>query len=196
MSPIMIARTVIQILFMFMEILAFGGYIFIVTLTKYIMLKRNDYMIQENNEENKTNNTDELLEMLRNELGYQVIYQYCQMEFSLENLLFWKDLEELRTKNLVMTVEERKQTLNDIYDLYIKNNSERQLNIANKDRKKFLQCLEIEKPSTAETEEIFKLLYDVCMTNLSDTAIRLKTSELYQDYMSIRATHQELTLSF
>jgi len=187
---------VIQILFMFMEILAFGGYIFIVTLNKYIMLKRNGYMIQENNEENKTNNTDELLEMLRNELGYQVIYQYCQMEFSLENLLLWKDLEELRTKNLVMTVEERKQTLNDIHDLYIKNNSERQLNIANKEKKKFLQCLEIEKPNAAEIEEIFKLLYDVCMANLSDTAIRLKTSELYQDYMSIRATHQELTLSF
>jgi hypothetical protein len=196
MSPIVITRTVIQILFMFMEILAFGGYIFIVTLNKYIMLKRNGYMIQENNEENKTNNTDELLEMLRNELGYQVMYQYCQMEFSLENLLLWKDLEQLRTKNLVMTIEERKQTLNDIYDLYIKNNSERQLNIANKDRKKFLQCLEIEKPSAAEIEEIFKLLYDVCMANLSDTAIRLKTSELYQDYMSIRATHQELTLSF
>jgi hypothetical protein len=95
-----------------------------------------------------------------------------------------------------MTVEERKQTLNDIHDLYIKNNSERQLNIANKEKKKFLQCLEIEKPNAAEIEEIFKLLYDVCMANLSDTAIRLKTSELYQDYMSIRATQQEFTLSF
>jgi uncharacterized protein YqhQ len=80
MSPIVITRTVIQI---FMEILAFGGYIFIVTLNKYIILKRNGYMIQENNEDNKTNNSEELLEMLRNELGYQVMYQYCQMEFSL-----------------------------------------------------------------------------------------------------------------
>jgi len=70
------------------------------------------------------------------------------------------------------------------------------LNIANKEKKKILKCLEIEKPNTAEIEEIFNLLCDVCMVNLLDTAIRLKTSEFYQDYMAIRATHQELNLSF
>jgi hypothetical protein len=194
MSPIVIVRTVIEIIMMFMEIVAFGGFVFAMTLNNYIRLKRSKYEIQENEQNNK--NEDGLLEMIRNELGYQIVHQYCQMEFSLENLLLWKELEHLRSRNLVMTSDERKQTLQYINELYIKNNSERQLNIANKERKKFLKILEQDDLNGSDTEQALETLYDVCLANLSETAIRLRSSELYQDYLTIREAHQELKISF
>ena len=194
MSPIVIARTVIEIIMMLMEIAAFGGFVFAMSLKNYILLKRSKYTIQENEESNK--NEEGLLEMLRNELGYQIMHQYCQSEFSLENLLLWKELEDLRARNLVMTSDERKKTLKYIDELYIKNNSERQLNIANKERKKFLKILELDHLNASDTEEAFETLYNVCIANLSETAIRLRTSDLYQDYLTIREAHQELKIVF
>lgn len=198
MSPIVIVRTVIEIIVMLMEIVAFGGFIFGVTLKRYISLKRGNYSVHENSDEQKNDKPieDELLEMIRNNLGYQFVYQYCQMEFSLENLLLWKELEDLRPRNLIMSTEERKQALDEINELYIRNNSERQLNIANKDKKKFLAILEISTITASDAEEAFQLLYDVCLLNLSDTIVRLRSSELYQDYCRITETHQQLKLTF
>jgi hypothetical protein len=198
MSPIVIVRTIIEIIVMLMEIVAFGGFIFGVTLKRYISLKRSNYSVHENSDEQKNNKPieDELLEMIRNNLGYQFVYQYCQMEFSLENLLLWKELEDLRSRNLIMSKEERKQALDEINELYIRNNSERQLNIANKDKKKFLATLEISTITASDAEEAFQLLYDVCLLNLSDTIVRLRSSELYQDYCRITETHQQLKLTF
>jgi hypothetical protein len=83
-----------------------------------------------------------------------------------------------------------------INELYIKNNSERQLNIANKEKKKFLSVLELDELNAPDTEQALQTLYDVCLANLSETAIRLRTSELYQDYLSIREAHQELKIAF
>jgi hypothetical protein len=34
------------------------------------------------------------------------------------------------------------------------------------------------------------------LANLSETAIRLRSSELYQDYLTIREAHQELKIAF
>ena len=105
-------------------------------------------------------------------------------------------MEDLRARNLVMTSDERKKTLKYIDELYIKNNSERQLNIANKERKKFLKILELDHLNASDTEEAFETLYNVCIANLSETVIRLRTSDFYQDYLTIREAHQELKIVF
>jgi hypothetical protein len=189
-SPIVIARTTIQILLMISEIVAFGGFIFIISLKNYISSGSVVHGLEEKDEED----VNEMVQLLRNEFGYQIVFEFCQKELSLENVLLWKDLEKI---NAMVNDEERKVALQQINELYIKSNSERELNIDFKRRKAFLSYLELKDPTTEEIENAIRILYSACLANLAvDTLKRLKGTKLYESYLEVKENYQELSQDF
>ena len=198
-APIMIVRTIIEILFMFCRIVAFGGFVFLMGLRSFINHRRSqsyEKVASESSVSTESESELKVLKILRHEIGYQLLVEYCKQEFSLENVLLWKELESIRTENLLMTTEERKHTLKYLKETYIDNNSERQLNISHKPRADFLKVAQMEEPDAAEAEEAFKKLYSACMLNLSDTMTRFCASELYLNFQSTSEVLVELKEDF
>ncbi len=201
-APIMIVRTVIEILFMFCRIVALGGFVFIAglrsliihhrTLSSYDKVASGSSLTPCNESESEL----KVLRILRHEIGYQLLVEYCKQEFSLENVLLWKELESIRTENLLMTVEQRKHTLKYLKEMYIDNNSARQLNISHKPRIHFLKVAKMEQPDAADAEEAFKKLYGACMLALSDTMTRFCSSEPYLNFKSTSEMLVELKEDF
>ncbi len=95
-----------------------------------------------------------------------------------------------------MTPEERKKVLKEIKELYIDNNSARQLNISNQQRRVFLKVCKAEEPSVSDSEEAFANLFGVCLTNITDTLTRLSSTEAFKSYELSRTTCNELNDDF
>ena len=137
-----------------------------------------------------------VLNILKSDTGYPLLFEYCQHEFSLENILLWSELETIRSQNLLMTPEERKNTLHRLKQLYIDRGSARELNISNQDKKFFLRVLSMEEPSAADAEDVYTKLYGACMLNLSDTLLRFMTTESYHTFHLASQTTKELQDEF
>jgi len=198
-SPIMIVRTVIEIILMFTRIFAFGGFIFVVSVKSMIrgrQINSHYEQLSTSMSSKETVQDQKVLDILRHSSGYHLVFDFCRKEFSLENILLWKELESIRSRNLLMTTEERQKVLKEIQELYIDNNSERQLNISNQQRKGFLRVAKMSEPSAADAEEAFAKLYGACMMNIADTLTRLSSTEAYQTYELAKETSNELRDDF
>ncbi len=204
--PIMIIRTIIEILFMFVRIMAFGGFVFIISLRAFLdhhqraRTRPHPQLLRESPHHTlaaaTTGELDhKILNILRHEIGYQLLFDYCQQEFSLENVLLWTELES-RSNNLLWTVEQRKGNLRYFRRMYLESSSARQLNISYKSRSQFLETVNMKEPSASDAEEAFKLLYGVCMINIAETLTRFCVTEQYKTFEDVNGIMTELKEDF
>ena len=209
--PIMITRTIIEIVFMLVRIVAFGGFVFIMSLRAFINYHRqrmqNPYRKLSSAASSSSSSTGaiettmkesdiQVLNILKHDIGYQLLFEYCQQEFSLENVLLWTELESARSDNLLWTVEQRKRSLQYFTEMYLDSNSARQLNISYKAKSQFLKTVKMKEPSASDAEEAFKLLYGVCMVNMAETLTRFCVTEHYQNFKHVNEMVTELKEDF
>jgi hypothetical protein len=192
-SGLSIVRLLIEFIFMFVKIVSFGGFVCGIAVKNYLKPQEQNIMDRIQQEDPEMNvGDDKILSVLRNEAGYRMVSNYCRIEFSLENLLLWKELEELRANNLIMSTSERRAALQLIDELYIQRNSEREFNCGNSVKKMFHVALHSKEPSVVDTEEAFAALYGACMHNIADTFTRLTSTQPYNQFMKGREMEQEL----
>jgi hypothetical protein len=106
----------------------------------------------------------------------------------------WKDLEKI---SAIVDIQEKKKFLDQINQLYIKSNSERELNIDFKRRKTFLNYLMLKDSKTEDIEKAVRILSSVSLGNLAgDTFKRLKETKLYENYLQVKEKYHELSQDF
>jgi tellurite resistance protein len=192
-SGLSVVRLLIEFIFMFVKIVAFGGFVCGIAVKNYFMPGEATMMEKIQQEDPEMNiGDDKILSVLRNEAGYRVVTNYCRIEFSLENLLLWQELEELRANNLIMSTSERKSALQQIDEMYVQRNSEREFNCSNSVKKTFQRALDSKEPSVVETEEAFAALYGACMHNIADTFTRITSTKPYIQFIKGREMEHEL----
>jgi hypothetical protein len=193
-SGLSVVRFLIEIIFIFVKIVAFGGFVCGIAIKNYLTHNPDSIVeqVQDMDPEMMNIGDDKILSILRNEAGFRMVSKYCRVEFSLENILLWKELEELRANNLIMSASERRAALEQLDELYIKRNSEREFNCSNTTKKTFYSALESKEPTVVQTEEAFAALYGACMTNIADTFTRLTSTQGYIRFIKGRSMEQEL----
>ena len=95
-----------------------------------------------------------------------------------------------------MTTEERRQVLRELKELYIDANSERQLNMSNRQKKLFMSVANSSEPSAMDAESVFAQLHGICLSNIGDTMSRFWTTEGYKSFEETMRMSVELREDF
>ncbi|KAL9646898.1 hypothetical protein ABK040_013758 [Willaertia magna] len=114
---------------------------------------------------------------------YQLFKEYCEKEFSLENLLCFSSILNLKDKEKIST-----SSLREIYENYVQSLSKYEVNLPNHVRKKFVKLME---DCEMRQEEATKLEFEKTdflkevILNLTDTYQRFLTTSYYQKWKSV-----------
>jgi hypothetical protein len=183
-----IVTQILEIAFMLCKIAAFGGFVTLISLFRHTSKmrggKQNDQVEQI------------ILDTLSNPYGCKLLYQYCQWEFSCENVLLWKELEEARRSNLLCSCSERTTMINHLKSTYLQRNCEREVNVPAKIRRRVEEKSSKNDLKSSETEEMLIELYNVVMNNIADTWTRFTTTKEYHKYLAVKETKIELQSQF
>jgi hypothetical protein len=188
-SGLSIVRLCIELILIFTKIAAFGGYVCVLSMKAYIA---NRFSHAPTDGIVDVSQDDAIQLMLQEKEGYKLFERYCREEFSLENLYLYTELEQLRSNNLIMTEQERKQSLIHLNEIYMKRNAEREFNCSNSVKRKFAELLSQELPNAAGTEGVYAQIHGACLTNLADTFTRLINTQEYEQYSKGKILEKEL----
>jgi hypothetical protein len=158
-------------------------------------LKVDGYVALEDTEESEyeLQNTA-MFRLLRDPKGYDVFEQFCKVEWSLENLMAWKDLQKiLRTYKMDGIDEDRRlDMVKRFYGNYLDSSAKFPLNIT-------FQVHElmnmINEGRLIEDRQIRKALISLnnCLQeNLSDSFARLSVTDNYKKYIQTRQLQLQL----
>lgn len=116
----------------------------------------------------------ELEQLLIDSEGQELLYNACVIEYSIENLLCWRDIMSYRKDT---SLEGKKNNFKKIFNLYLNgSNSELEVNISGPLLQKILDC---SKQETFD-DETLKELESSMIQNLKDTFSRLSTSKEFK----------------
>jgi hypothetical protein len=194
-SPVKIIQAIFDWIYISFRIVSFGGYAIVTYfIAKYRQRTIMEKLLTSNNTTDSQSGGDILEQILNDSKGYALLKAYSRMEYSVENCLFYELLTKLRSENLVMTSTERTQSIQAIWDKYVKNGSDLEVNIGNKSKKSVQGLLDqTSQQVTADTfENVLLELYGEVMKNLSDTFIRMSGAPEYNKYIEFKQMHHEL----
>ena len=160
----------------FVQWFSCGGITFLIQF--YVLFKRYVLRIGYTKSEMKTS---ELENLLQDEAGYKLMSDYCESEWSTENLACWKYLFAFK-----QTTIESKDNVLLIYNMFVKAGSEMEVNIPHKVKKELTEMIESQDLPDKIGFDSFQPLYGQVITNLSDTMTRLCQTTEYQSYNNSR----------
>ncbi|EFC46935.1 predicted protein [Naegleria gruberi] len=153
------------VVYEFFNILAFGGFVFLVNFCS-INWKRRNYSNQDDENENR-----ELDIVLSNPQLLKIFEEYCMREFSLENILIFKKLESLQKSEL--SPIDNESLFEEMKKDYFINGAEFEVNLSSSMKKQFIQlCSDLKHVERTQVDEILERLRDDIYMNLSDTFSR------------------------
>jgi len=123
----------------------------------------------------------------------QLLEDYCQKEFSSENVMLWKMLYAIKKEGFT-SIEKAIE----IRDDYIATGSMLEVNIEGKVRKELLAQLKeaIDKNTTTVDSILFSKCYNNILDNISDTYSRLSTTDEFHTLIESKKLQQELQNKF
>lgn len=165
--------TLFSITFFFIYLILIGFPIF-TTILRLITTSLQNKGLDENKSALET--------LLSTDEGFELMYKTCQMEYSLENLSCWKDIQNYKKEK---NFEDRKKKYQKILQLYLSgSSSEMEINISSETLHSTIQK---GKEETFEPEMLKDFELAVTL-NLRDTFMRLSNSTEYKIFLS----HQKL----
>lgn len=124
----------------------------------------------------------ELESLLNTDDGFELISKACEMEYSIENLACWKDIQDYKKDK---SIDDKKKRFSKIKKLYLNgSNSEMEINVGAEILDKIFENVKLEK---YDNELLKELEYNVTK-NLKDTFFRLSEREEYKLFLK----HREL----
>ncbi|KAF0981460.1 hypothetical protein FDP41_012117 [Naegleria fowleri] len=188
---------VFEILYVAMYIMVFGGFALLVFLVnKLKALSKHHKIGQEEPQQNQT----ELQALLDCKEGRELLEEFCKKEFSLENMLLYKELMHFKTQQSLAAIH---SFMRNIHTNYINAGAPIEVNIPSECRKEFMRVFQELKNATSQelkdiknsqqspTQEIQS--FEQCMNhltqeillNLGDTFSRLVLTPQYTQFLSV-----------
>ncbi|EFC49225.1 predicted protein [Naegleria gruberi] len=138
----------------------------------------------------------ELEKLLENHSFRQLFKEYSTKELSLENFMFYEKLRELVSK-YGMNGFIPHETLQQVENQFFKQDSPYELNIPSRTRKLFYALFEnyekpdsssaelIEYANTTKVSDLYTIIYNDLLTNMSDTQSRLIETDVFQNWYAV-----------
>jgi hypothetical protein len=184
------SETSFSLLFIIFKILAFAGMLAIFTFKN--KLSHNKFI-----EDLRSTGLDDpamvLVDLLNDEVGYELVEEFCIQEFSLENLLLYKDISNTQSMFVTMNAQERFKSISELHGKYVHSGSPCEVNINSTTRKTVTEI--VEKQEAATVEDCQNMMYALnrsALQNLSDTFSRLASTPEYISYLKAKEMQQKL----
>ncbi|KAL9642949.1 hypothetical protein ABK040_010642 [Willaertia magna] len=180
-----------------------GGTAMVIEIVKVIKLKVYKKLKKNNSIDSNNNQQGEFDSLLSDISFFNLLKEYCEKEFSLENIVLYEKLMELKRKGFVTFTE-----LQYIYDQFIKTYSAYEINLPSATKKQFMELLTVRKDCLMEMElkeegkrltteekeiggveygKVDEILMNDIIVNLSDTYSRLQQTSRFQEWETIKA---------
>ncbi|KAG2378934.1 hypothetical protein C9374_007572 [Naegleria lovaniensis] len=212
---VQLAFDVLSVLFF---IAAFGGHVSIVTAVNYMKSKRmKGYRNVETSVDSEDDMSEELREILTQPSLCKIFEQYAKLEFSLENIIFWKKLDRMK-QLLNQSINNQHDSTNSktisSWELLEKEfsqwkvdhmdaNASMEINFPSHIKHKFNAIhtqLQKQEPSALPSQqliqELFQDMHSDLILNLSDTFSRFMFTESYEKIMTFMQLKKEMNASF
>ncbi|EFC44432.1 predicted protein [Naegleria gruberi] len=185
---------IFEVVYVAVYILVFGGYSLLIIISNKIRfkLRKVPETLVSDQEENR-----EMLELIGNSYGREIFEAFCRKEFSVENLYLFLDLQE-KEKLDSNNANDINNFIERIYNTYIKNGSEMEVNIPSSCSKEFKKLLQVSNnqesemvdlkqnnPMKEQADECFLNLRDNVIMNLSDTFSRFVLTSEYEFFSQV-----------
>jgi hypothetical protein len=124
--------------------------------------------------------TSEIENILLDETGYALMSEFCEKEWSTENLIAWKYIYPIKLSGNV-----KGPHVVEIYNMFIKSGAEMELNLPKKTKKAMMDKIGpngLYIVPVMDYDQSFHGLYSQVLINLSDTLSRLMTSPEYHRF--------------
>jgi hypothetical protein len=194
-SPMMVAFLVFDLLYTFLRIAGFGGSISIIRLKTILKTRNNGFVeLGETQEESATDDAhDTILRTLMSERGFERAKEYCIKEYSLENLLIWRELSLLNFDWLILSDDARQQAITEMCERFIDSGSEYEVNIPGAVKKQLQTMNKNVKSISVDKQQqiLFKLFHSV-MTNISDTFSRFVETDEFNEWLKLEEMERAL----
>jgi hypothetical protein len=189
-KSITVAGFVFNIFYLLFRIIAFGGFVGVISLINYIQAWDNvDRKVAE-----KAPDMAETIKMfIRDSISYPLFHDYCANEFSLENLLLWKELDRLRPMISSLQPSQLRSDILSLKATYLAVGSKFEVNIPNELRQRFLKTCSMEQsPKAKDIEILISDLVNAVMDNVADTWIRFVKTEAYRNFIHAKEIRKKL----
>jgi hypothetical protein len=189
-SAIKVVEFAFSIAYQVLRILVFGGFISIVALRRAIASRSLGLGYSKKVVDEDT--LYEITNLLNEERGYRLVSQYATTEFSLENILIYEQIVQLRNDIELSKLDNMIKDLLEIRDQFIIPKSPNEVNIPATIRRKYLGLCTEEDISPEKADQILKELFRSIMVNISDTWVRFIETKEYKTHVGILTMTKEL----
>jgi pimeloyl-ACP methyl ester carboxylesterase len=136
---------------------------------------------------------DLLLRALNHDHGMKLMKEYCEMEFSLENIICYNDLIDIIETYPTMTATEKQSTVAHFGRKYMESTSKYQVNIPSKCKSLFKA---VQNGEDEEGTKMWRRMYTAVMTNIMDTFTRVKHLAKFDEILEEMMMDEQLKSEF
>ncbi|KAF0982055.1 hypothetical protein FDP41_011916 [Naegleria fowleri] len=122
---------------------------------------------------------NELMMLLKDEIGWNLFYEYCDKEFSAENCECLVEIQKLQSKIARMNGKQRRQSCRDLHKKYFSGESIQQVNISGRARQMTKSVANSKVINLETANELLIQLRREVVTNLRDTFSRFVLTDEY-----------------
>ncbi|KAG2378365.1 hypothetical protein C9374_008508 [Naegleria lovaniensis] len=129
---------------------------------------------------------NELDALLRDAIGYQLFKDFCESEYSVENLKFWNELQDMEKNFIDMSGKRRSKVINMVYDKFLDENSTEEVNVRGKTKKLVDQE---RKSGNIDLERGSQLIHELkrdLYINMIDSFSRFHRTEEYRLWKELK----------
>ena len=121
---------------------------------------------------------------MENQDFYEMIKDYASKEFSLENILLYDKIKDIKRKSNDSNPRLSISDLEDIQNTFMKQFSRHEVNLPNETKQKFSELMKECKENKKEIRysDLFNILYVDLMQNIGDTTFRLTKTPAYHKW--------------
>ncbi|KAL9649720.1 hypothetical protein ABK040_009535 [Willaertia magna] len=185
---------VFGVIYTFLLIAAFGGLVVVCFLieNKGRVERKNEKKAESKDEDD----SNEVVQLLRHKAGRVLFTNFCQKEFSIENLFMFDDINLLKKDLPTIDLGTKRQRLNEMNDKYVKTGAETEVNLPGAAKKNYIELNNKMAPTDEEILKVLEAVYIAVMYNLKDTFGRFCITEDYETFEEASKNSRNIEMEF
>ncbi|KAL9652808.1 hypothetical protein ABK040_010840 [Willaertia magna] len=140
----------------------------------------------------KEGKSSEIEKKLSNDSYFKLLRKYAEKEFSLENILLYEQLMNLKEKYSTNGLEITKEEIEHLFKNFIEDYSKYEVNLSSKVKVEFSQIFNNYDSTKIGYQRLKSLIIDDLMLNIADTCKRLEKTTEYKKWLDLMNLQKEL----